>query len=203
MRVAHKEFVMIRLNDIVDQVLAYHPEADVSLIEKAYVYSAKAHAGQVRLSGEPYLMHPLEVAGILAKMKLDVFSIASALLHDTLEDTETNLGDLNRLFGDEVSQIVDGVTKIGRFEFGSFEERQAENMRKMILAMASDIRVILIKLADRLHNMRTLDFQATEKQRLIAQETLDIYAPLAGRLGIDWIRTELQDLAFSYLDPDI
>ena len=134
---------MIRLNDIVDQVLAYHPEADVSLIEKAYVYSAKAHAGQVRLSGEPYLMHPLEVAGILAKMKLDVFSIASSLLHDTLEDTETNLDDLNRLFGDEVSQIVDGVTKIGRFEFGSYEERQAENMRKMILAMASDIRVIL------------------------------------------------------------
>ena len=194
---------MIRLNDIVDQVLSYHPEADVSLIEKAYVYSAKAHAGQVRLSGEPYLMHPLEVAGILAKMKLDVFSIASALLHDTLEDTETNLGDLNRLFGDEVSQIVDGVTKIGRFEFGSFEERQAENMRKMILAMASDIRVILIKLADRLHNMRTLDFHAAEKQRLIAKETLDIYAPLAGRLGIDWIRTELQDLAFSYLDPDM
>ena len=148
-------------------------------------------------------MHPLEVAGILAKMKLDVFSIASSLLHDTLEDTETNLDDLNRLFGDEVSQIVDGVTKIGRFEYGSYEERQAENMRKMILAMASDIRVILIKLADRLHNMRTLDFQATEKQRLIAQETLDIYAPLAGRLGIDWIRTELQDLAFSYLDPDM
>jgi GTP pyrophosphokinase len=194
---------MIRLNDIVDQVLAYHPEADVSLIEKAYVYSAKAHAGQVRLSGEPYLMHPLEVSGILAKMRLDVFSIASALLHDTLEDTETSLDDLQRLFGDEVSQIVDGVTKIGRFEFGSYEERQAENMRKMILAMASDIRVILIKLADRLHNMRTLDFHATEKQRLIAQETLDIYAPLAGRLGIHWIRTELQDLAFSYLDPDM
>ena len=194
---------MIRLNDIVDQVLAYHPEADVSLIEKAYVYSAKAHAGQVRLSGEPYLMHPLEGSGILAKMRLDVFSIASALLHDTLEDTETSLDDLQRLFGDEVSQIVDGVTKIGRFEFGSYEERQAENMRKMILAMASDIRVILIKLADRLHNMRTLDFHATEKQRLIAQETLDIYAPLAGRLGIHWIRTELQDLAFSYLDPDM
>jgi GTP pyrophosphokinase len=115
MRVAHKEFVMIRLNDIVDRVLAYHQEADVSLIEKAYVYSAKVHAGQVRLSGEPYLKHPLEVSGILAKMRLDVFSIASALLHDTLEDTETKLDDLQRLFGDEVSQIVDGVTKIGRF----------------------------------------------------------------------------------------
>ncbi|UCG19644.1 MAG: bifunctional (p)ppGpp synthetase/guanosine-3',5'-bis(diphosphate) 3'-pyrophosphohydrolase [Deltaproteobacteria bacterium] len=194
---------MIRLNDIVDQVLSYHPEADVSLIEKAYVYSAKAHAGQVRLSGEPYLMHPLEVAGILAKMRLDVFSIASGLLHDTLEDTDTKLDDLKRLFGTEVTQIVDGLTKIGRFEFSSYEERQAENMRKMILAMADDIRVVLIKLADRLHNMRTLDFHAVGKQRLIARETLDIYAPLAGRLGIDWIKTELEDLSFSYLDPDV
>jgi len=194
---------MIRLNDIVDQVLSYHPEADVSLIEKAYVYSAKAHAGQVRLSGEPYLMHPLGVAGILAKMRLDVFSIASGLLHDTLEDTDTKLVDLTRLFGIEVTQIVDGVTKIGRFEFSSHEERQAENMRKMILAMADDIRVVLIKLADRLHNMRTLDYHAVDKQRLIARETLDIYAPLAGRLGIDWIKTELEDLSFSYLDPDV
>jgi len=194
---------MIRLNDIVDQVISYHPEADVSLIEKAYVYSAKAHAGQVRLSGEPYLMHPLGVAGILAKMRLDVFSIASGLLHDTLEDTETKTQDLTRLFGAEVAQIVDGVTKIGRFEFSSHEERQAENMRKMILAMADDIRVVLIKLADRLHNMRTLDYHAVGKQRLIARETMDIYAPLAGRLGIDWIKTELEDLAFSYLDPDV
>jgi len=194
---------MIRLNDIVDQVVSYHPEADVSLIEKAYVYSAKAHAGQVRLSGEPYLMHPLGVAGILAKMRLDVFSIASGLLHDTLEDTETNPDDLTRLFGTEVAQIVDGVTKIGRFEFSSHEERQAENMRKMILAMADDIRVVLIKLADRLHNMRTLSYHAVGKQRLIARETMDIYAPLAGRLGIDWIKTELEDLAFSYLDPHV
>ncbi|MEJ2429738.1 MAG: bifunctional (p)ppGpp synthetase/guanosine-3',5'-bis(diphosphate) 3'-pyrophosphohydrolase [Deltaproteobacteria bacterium] len=194
---------MIRLNDIVDQVLSYHPEADVSLIEKAYVYSAKAHAGQVRLSGEPYLMHPLGVADILAKMKLDVFSISSGFLHDTLEDTDTGLEDLTRLFGTEVSQIVDGVTKIGRFEFSSHEERQAENMRKMILAMADDIRVVLIKLADRLHNMRTLAFHAVGKQRLIARETMDIYAPLAGRLGIDWIKTELEDLAFSYLDKDV
>ena len=203
MRYACIEFVMIRLNDIVDQVISYHPEADVSLIEKAYVYSAKAHAGQVRLSGEPYLMHPLGVAGILAKMRLDVFSIASGLLHDTLEDTETKTQDLTRLFGAEVAQIVDGVTKIGRFEFSSHEERQAENMRKMILAMADDIRVVLIKLADRLHNMRTLDYHAVGKQRLIARETMDIYAPLAGRLGIDWIKTELEDLAFSYLDPDV
>ena len=203
MRLVHKEFAMIRLNDIVDQVLSYHPEADVSLIEKAYVYSAKAHAGQVRLSGEPYLMHPLGVADILAKMKLDVFSITSGFLHDTLEDTDTKLEDLTRLFGTEVSQIVDGVTKIGRFEFSSHEERQAENMRKMILAMADDIRVVLIKLADRLHNMRTLTFHAVGKQRLIARETMDIYAPLAGRLGIDWIKTELEDLAFSYLDPDV
>ena len=203
MRVAHKEFVMIRLNDIVDQVLSYHPEADVSLIEKAYVYSAKVHAGQVRLSGEPYLMHPLGVADILARMRLDVFSIASGLLHDTLEDTDTKLDDLKRLFGTEVTQIVDGVTKIGRFEFSSHEERQAENMRKMILAMADDIRVVLIKLADRLHNMRTLNYHVVGKQRLIARETMDIYAPLAGRLGIDWIKTELEDLSFSYLDSDV
>ena len=194
---------MIRLNDIVDRVLSYHPEADVSLIEKAYVYSAKAHAGQVRLSGEPYLMHPLGVADILARMRLDVFSITSGLLHDTLEDTDTNLDDLTHLFGSEVSHIVDGVTKIGRFEFSTHEERQAENMRKMILAMADDIRVVLIKLADRLHNMRTLNYHGVGKQRLIARETMDIYAPLAGRLGIDWIKTELEDLAFSYLDPDV
>ncbi len=203
MRYTCIEIVMIRLNDIVDRVLSYHPEADVSLIEKAYVYSAKVHAGQVRLSGEPYLMHPLGVAGILARMRLDVFSIASGLLHDTLEDTDTKPDDLKRLFGTEVAQIVDGVTKIGRFEFSSHEERQAENMRKMILAMADDIRVVLIKLADRLHNMRTLNYHAVGKQRLIARETMDIYAPLAGRLGIDWIKTELEDLSFSYIDPDV
>jgi GTP diphosphokinase / guanosine-3',5'-bis(diphosphate) 3'-diphosphatase len=193
---------MIRLNDIIDWVLSYHPEAEITLIEKAYVFSAKAHAGQVRLSGEPYLMHPLEVAGILAQMRLDIYSVASGLLHDTLEDTRTNVDELRRLFGDEVSQIVDGVTKIGKFEFSSTEERQAENMRKMIMAMANDIRVILVKLADRLHNMRTLSFQIPEKRRVIAQETQDIYAPLSGRLGIDWIRTELEDLSFSHIQPE-
>jgi len=193
---------MIRLNDIIDWVLSYHPEAEISIIEKAYVFCAKAHAGQVRLSGEPYLMHPLEVAGILAQMRLDIYSVASGLLHDTLEDTRTNVDELRRLFGDEVSQIVDGVTKIGKFEFSSTEERQAENMRKMIMAMANDIRVILVKLADRLHNMRTLSFQIPDKRRVIAQETQDIYAPLAGRLGIDWIRTELEDLSFSHIQPE-
>ena len=193
---------MIRLNDIIDWVLSYHPEAEISMIEKAYVFCAKAHAGQVRLSGEPYLMHPLEVAGILAQMRLDIYSVASGLLHDTLEDTRTNVDELRRLFGDEVSQIVNGVTKIGKFEFSSTEERQAENMRKMIMAMANDIRVILVKLADRLHNMRTLSFQIPEKRRVIAQETQDIYAPLAGRLGIDWIRTELEDLSFSHIQPE-
>lgn len=194
---------MIRLNDIVDRVLSYHPGAEIGIIEKAYVFSAKAHVGQVRLSGGPYLMHPLEVAGILAQMRLDVYSVASGLLHDTLEDTRTTLDELRRLFGDEISQLVDGVTKIGKFEFSSTEERQAESMRKMILAMANDIRVILVKLADRLHNMRTLSFQIPEKRRVIAQETKDIYAPLAGRLGIDWIRTELEDLSFSHLQPDV
>jgi guanosine-3',5'-bis(diphosphate) 3'-pyrophosphohydrolase len=193
---------MIRLDDIIDRVLSYHPAAEISLVEKAYVFSAKAHAGQVRLSGEPYLMHPLEVAGILAQMRLDVYSVASGLLHDTLEDTRTSAEELRWLFGDEVSQIVDGVTKIGKFEFSSTEERQAENMRKMIMAMANDIRVILVKLADRLHNMRTLSFQNPEKRRVIAQETQDIYAPLSGRLGIDWIRTELEDLSFSHIQPE-
>jgi guanosine-3',5'-bis(diphosphate) 3'-pyrophosphohydrolase len=193
---------MIRLDDIIDRVLSYHPGAEISIIEKAYVFSAKAHAGQVRLSGEPYLMHPLEVAGILAQMRLDIYSVASGLLHDTLEDTRTSAEELRRLFGDEVSQIVDGVTKIGKFEFSSTEERQAENMRKMIMAMANDIRVILVKLADRLHNMRTLSFQIPEKRRVIAQETQDIYAPLSGRLGIDWIRTELEDLSFSHIQPE-
>jgi GTP diphosphokinase / guanosine-3',5'-bis(diphosphate) 3'-diphosphatase len=193
---------MIRLNDIIDRVVSYHPEAEISIIEKAYVFCAKAHAGQVRLSGEPYLMHPLEVAGILAQMRLDIYSVASGLLHDTLEDTRASLEEIRRLFGDEVSQIVDGVTKIGKFEFSSTEERQAENMRKMIMAMANDIRVILVKLADRLHNMRTLSFQIPEKRRIIAQETHDIYAPLSGRLGIDWIRTELEDLSFSHIQPE-
>ena len=172
-------------------------------MEKAYVYSAKVHQGQIRLSGEPYLSHPLEAAYILTQMKMDVVCIVSGLLHDTMEDTDVSLEEIERLFGKETANIVDGVTKISKMKFRSPQHRQAENVRKMILAMSSDIRVILVKLADRLHNMRTLGFQPPEKQRLIAEETLDIYAPLAGRMGIHWIQSDLEDLCLYYLEPVI
>ena len=194
---------MIRLNDITSRILSYHPAADTNLIEKAYVYSAKVHKGQVRLSGEPYLSHPLEVAGILANMKMDEVTIVSGLLHDTVEDTLAELKDIEYLFGKEVATIVDGVTKISKIHFLSKEEQQAENIRKMILAMSTDIRVILVKLADRLHNMQTLGFQPPEKQEAIAGETLDIYAPLAGRMGIYWLKSNLEDLSLFYLEPKI
>ncbi|MBW1721983.1 MAG: bifunctional (p)ppGpp synthetase/guanosine-3',5'-bis(diphosphate) 3'-pyrophosphohydrolase [Deltaproteobacteria bacterium] len=194
---------MIRLNDITGQLLSYNPNAEISLVEKAYVYSAKVHQGQIRLSGEPYLSHPLEVAYILTQMKMDVTSVAAGLLHDTIEDTDAELSEIERLFGTETAKIVDGVTKIGQMQFTTREERQAENMRKMILAMATDIRVIIVKLADRLHNMQTLGFQPPEKQVLIARETLDIYAPLAGRMGIYWLKSSLEDLCLFYLEPAI
>ncbi len=194
---------MIRLNDITSQLLNYHPKADVSLVEKAYVYSAKVHQGQIRLSGEPYLSHPLEVAHILTRMNMDVISVVAGLLHDTIEDTGTELSELERLFGNETANIVDGVTKISKIHFSTREEQQAENMRKMILAMATDIRVIIVKLADRLHNMQTLGYHPQEKQEKIARETLDIYAPLAGRLGIYWLKSTLEDLCLFYLEPEI
>jgi GTP pyrophosphokinase len=194
---------MIRLNDITTSLLSYHPKADLSLVEKAYVYSAKVHQGQVRLSGEPYLSHPLEVAYILTRMRMDVISLVAGLLHDTLEDTDAELPEIERLFGKEAANIVDGVTKISKMQFTSHEERQAENMRKMILAMATDIRVIMVKLADRLHNMQTLGFQAPEKQKLIASETVEIYSPLAGRMGIYWLKSMLEDLCLYYLEPEI
>ena len=195
---------MIRLNDILQRVAAYHPDPDLDIIKKAYVYSAKVHQGQLRKSGEPYLVHPLEVAGILAELNLDEASIVTGLLHDTIEDTLATREELTELFGPEVAQLVDGVTKLSKFSASatlSQEEKQAENFRKMIIAMAQDIRVILVKLADRTHNMRTLEHMAEEKQRRIAQETLDIYAPLANRLGISWIKTELEDLSFKYIKP--
>jgi len=194
---------MIRLNDITSEILSYHPAADTGLIEKAYVYSAKVHKEQVRLSGEPYLSHPLEVAGILTKMKMDEVSVASGLLHDTVEDTLAELTDIEYLFGKKVATIVDGVTKMSKIQFLSKEEQQAENIRKMILAMATDIRVLLVKLADRLHNMQTLGFQLPEKQEVITRETLDIYAPLAGRMGIYWLKSTLEDLSLFYLEPKI
>ena len=194
---------MIRITDILDKVSEYSPEADISLIERAYVYSARVHEGQVRLSGEPYLMHPLEVAGILADMNLDVVSIAAGLLHDVLEDTPAEPKEIKELFGAEVHHIVSGVTKLSKLRFSSSQARQAESIRKMLLAMADDLRVILIKLADRLHNMRTLRFhRSLIKRRKIAQETMDIYAPISARLGIYWIKKELEDTSFRYLMPD-
>jgi GTP pyrophosphokinase len=193
---------MIRIHEIIDKVLSYHPEPNVALIQKAYVFAAAAHAGQTRLSGEPYMSHPLEVANILADMRLDEFAIVSALLHDTVEDTKATVDEIESKFGKEVAHIVDGVTKISKMTFETKAQAQAENIRKMIVAMAEDIRVIMIKLADRLHNMRTLDFQKPEKQKRIAQETLDIYAPLANRLGLHFIKTELEDLCFMYTRPD-
>lgn len=183
---------------------SYHPAPDLDIIKKAYVYSAKVHQGQVRKSGEPYLIHPLEVAGLLAQLRLDEASIVAGLLHDTVEDTLATVEEIQELFGAEVALIVDGVTKLSKYSAPqqlSQEEKQAENFRKMLVAMAQDIRVILVKLADRTHNMRTLEHMSEEKQARIAQETLDIYAPLANRLGISWIKTELEDLSFRYTRP--
>ena len=193
---------MIRINDIIDKITEYHPQADLDIIKRAYIYSARVHEGQVRLSGEPYLSHPLEVAGILSDMKLDDISVAASLLHDVIEDTHAVPEDIERLFGTEVLQIVSGVTKLSNLSFHSSKQRQAESLRKMFLAMADDIRVIMIKLADRLHNMRTLQFHKPNKRMEIARETLDIYAPIAARLGIYWIKNELEETSFKYLQPD-
>ena len=193
---------MLRFNDVLERLVSYNPHADTDLLKKAYVFSAKVHLGQVRLSGESYLIHPLEVAGILTQLKLDVASVATGLLHDAVEDTLTTPKEIRENFGEEIAQLVDGLTKISQISLRSSEEGQAENFRKMILAMVKDIRVILVKLADRLHNMRTLSYHSSEKQMEIAQETLDIYTPLAHRLGIDWIKSELENLAFQYLHPN-
>ena len=193
---------MLRLNDILDRVATYHPDPDLDLIKKAYVYSAKVHQGQIRKSGEPYLVHPLEVAGLLAELKLDEASVVTGLLHDTIEDTLATKPEIAELFGAEIADLVDGVTKLSQFSAANTqEEKQAENFRKMVVAMAKDIRVLLVKLADRTHNMRTLDVMKPESQERIARETLDIYAPLANRLGIQWIKSELEDLSFKYLHP--
>lgn len=194
---------MIRIQEILDKVQSLHKDADLEMIQRAYIFAATAHAGQTRLSGEPYLSHPLAVANILAEMGFDEPTIAAGLLHDTVEDTGVDIDTIAENFGDETADIVDGVTKISRIPFDSKEEAQAENIRKMILAMSHDMRVIMVKLADRLHNMSTLDFQKAYKQKRIAQETMDIYAPLANRLGLYNIMRKLEDLSFKYLRPDV
>lgn len=191
------------IDELVERVKGYYTEADLSLVRKAYEFSAKAHKGQMRRSGEPYLQHPLAVAGVLTSLKTDVTAIVAALLHDTLEDTVATAEELEREFGKDVVHLVDGVTKIGKITFRNSEEKQAENFRKMVLSMADDIRVVLIKLADRLHNMRTLEYLNEAKRQQIAQETLEIYAPLANRLGIGWIKNELEDLCLKHLKPDV
>ena len=193
----------IKITDLIEKVQSYYPAADVDVLRNAYEFSSKVHKGQKRLSGEPYLIHPIAVAGIITELKLDVPSVAAGLLHDTVEDTLTTLDEVKSIFGREIAALVDGVTKLSRVNFNSREEKQAENFRKMLLAMGKDVRVILIKLADRVHNMRTLDHLPLDKQILTAQETLDIYAPLSHRLGIAWIKSELEDLALKHLHPEI
>jgi GTP diphosphokinase / guanosine-3',5'-bis(diphosphate) 3'-diphosphatase len=181
----------------------YHPHPDLESVRKAYDFAHKCHEGQVRVSGEPYVTHVVDTALLVCQLKLDVPSVVSALLHDTLEDCDTTQQEIANLFGDEVADIVQGVTKLTRIEFESKEEKQAENVRKMLLAMAKDIRVILVKLCDRLHNMRTLSCFSDEKQRRIATETKEIYAPFANRLGIHWLKSELEDLCLLYLRPEL
>ncbi|MFQ5514528.1 MAG: RelA/SpoT family protein [Myxococcota bacterium] len=194
---------MARINEIVEMVQECFPDADTGLLQKAYVYSAKVHQGQLRLSGEPYLTHPLAVAEILARMRLDPLTVAVGLLHDTVEDTLATEEEIAREFGEEVRELVVGLTKISKIEFSSREEQQAENFRKMLLAMSRDIRIILIKLADRLHNMQTLEYMSEDSRRRISTETLDIYAPLAHRLGIYWMKEELEERAFQEVYPEV
>jgi len=194
---------LVRINEIIDRLLSYEPKAEIELIQKAYIWSARLHRDQLRLSGLPYLSHPLEVSWILAELKANEPTIAAGLLHDTIEDCGVTKEDLAREFGEEVSTLVDGVTRVGRISKASKPEIQAEYLGKMILAMAKDIRVVLIKLADRLHNMRTLGYLPQEKQIETAEETLEIYAPIAHRLGIYWLKTELEDLSFKFLKPEI
>jgi GTP pyrophosphokinase len=193
---------MIRFEDVCETVKVHHPAADLELLRRAYVFSAVEHKAQTRLSGEPYLVHPLEVANLLAEMRMDPTCVAVGLLHDVLEDTLTEPERLRDYFGEDVLRLVEGVTKISRLPFGTSAERQAESFRKLLLAMVDDIRVILVKLADRLHNMRTLQFLPEDKRMRIARETMDIYAPIAGRLGMSKVKNELEDLAFQYLEPE-
>ncbi|PYV10118.1 MAG: GTP pyrophosphokinase, partial [Acidobacteria bacterium] len=193
---------MVQFEDILRKVQGYRPADDLGLVRKAYELSASEHRAQKRLSGEPFLSHPLEVANILADMRLDPICLAAGMLHDVVEDTPTSIDRIRQEFGPEVARIVGGVTKISRLQALGREEQQAENLRKMVLAMVDDIRVVLVKLADRLHNMRTLEHLPPEKRQWIAQETLEIYAPIAHRLGMGKVRGELEDLAFRYIEPE-
>ncbi len=194
---------MIRFEDVERKVERHHPDADLELLRRAYIFSAMKHKDQVRASGEPYLVHPLSVAEILAEMRMDVETVSSGLLHDVIEDTLVSPEEIARMFGPQVAHIVDGVTKISNLgKKMSKEQAQAENLRKMVLAMVDDIRVVLVKLADRLHNMRTLEYLKPEKRLRISQETLEVYAPIAHRLGMSKVRTELEELAFQYLEPE-
>src|SRR5437763_15230528 len=193
---------MIRIEDVIAKVNENRPHADIELIRRAYLFSALHHRGQTRASGEPYLVHPLEVAAILADMRLDEMSVSTGLLHDVVEDTLVDLDTIRSYFGDEITQLVDGLTKIAHISDLSREKQQAENVRKMVLAMITDVRVVLIKLADRLHNMRTMQFLKPEKRARISQETLDIYAPTAHRHGMGKLRSEREELAFKILFPD-
>ncbi len=193
---------MTQLQALIEEIPKYQPGADLGLVERAYAFSARSHHGQQRASGEPYLSHPLEVAHLLVGFRMDVTTVTAGLLHDVLEDTQATKDQLSEEFGAEIAELVDGVTKIGKLAFSSREERQAENFRKMLVAMARDLRVLMIKLADRLHNMRTLDYLPVDKARKVAQETLDIYAPLAHRLGMAKVKAELEDLALRKLHAD-
>src|SRR6201997_2984271 len=199
-QIATTALTLTKFRDLMKRMQENRPQDDLTIVKKAYDYSLKHHEGQSRASGEPYLVHPLEVALVLAEMKMDPVAIAAGLLHDSVEDTSVTVVDIRKEFGEQVAHIVEGVTKISAIDFATREEQQAENLRKMMLAMVDDIRVVLIKLADRLHNMRTLEHLPPERQQLIAQETLDIYAPLAHRLGMGKVRGELEDLSFQYVD---
>src|SRR6187431_355904 len=191
-----------RAYELVERVKSYEPNADEALLNRAYVYAMKAHGNQKRASGAPFFSHPLEVAAILAEMRLDDATIATALLDDTIEDTETTRSEIDAMFGREIGTLVDGLTKIKKLDLVTKKAEQAENFRKLLLAISSDIRVLLVKLADRLHNMRTLGHMKPESRRRVSEETLEIYAPLAGRMGMQAVREELEDLAFRWLYPD-
>ena len=197
-----KSASMMRQYDLVERVRRYNPNTDEDLLNRAYVYAMKAHGEQKRASGDPYFSHPLEVAAILTDLKLDDATIAAALLHDTIEDTPTTRAEIDQIFGPDIGHLVEGLTKLKRLDLVSREAKQAENLRKLLLAIADDVRVLLVKLADRLHNMRTLQYMPVDGRKRIAQETLDIYAPLAGRMGMHGLREELEDLAFRELNPD-